>query len=289
MLVISEYTRKRAVSAGMLYLRKMEEALRLLGIPLINFERGNIDSLEVNLERLGSTIKIEKVYWLGFVPRFEIYEKVAAKLSSYGYQLVNSPIEFSQSEYFDQFYPLIESETMPSEIVCSKEEVITAANRIGYPVFLKGRIQSLKKYGWENCVANNEDELLSIFGKLAEAIDYSLGTIIVRKFINFKYLELGGHGIPQAHEYRFFVLNDKIIDYCYYWNGRNPFQLGLVAEEMLKTKVIDVSKKVSVPFISVDVGETLEGVWKVIEIGDGQFSDIRSISPLKFWTYISSV
>ncbi|MGK0390801.1 MAG: hypothetical protein ACI94Y_003561 [Maribacter sp.] len=117
--------------------------------------------------------------------------------------------------------------------------------------------------------------------------DFSLGKIIIRKFIELKHHEIGGNGIPKAHEYRFFVLNGKILDYSYYWNGENPFRLDSIERESLKTMVLDVAKKLDVPYISVDVGETINEGWKIIEIGDGQFSDIRNISPLKLWNYIN--
>jgi Carbamoylphosphate synthase large subunit (split gene in MJ) len=244
MILLSEYRSDKHKSAGMSYLKKMEETVRLLGGEVINFDKNNLE-------------------------------------------LINSPKQFSKSEYFDQFYPFIKEHTIESGIATSLIEAKSIARRLGYPIFLKGTIQSLKKFGWENCVATNEVELEKIFNKLAAEKDFSLGKIILRKFIKLRYNEIGGNGIPKAHEYRFFVLNEEIIDYSFYWNGENPFNLNITDLEALKKTVINIAKKIKVPFISVDVGETLNDGWKVIEIGDGQFSDIRNISALKIWNHIN--
>jgi glutathione synthase/RimK-type ligase-like ATP-grasp enzyme len=55
---------------------------------------------------------------------------------------------------------------------------------------------------------------------------------------------------------------------------------------VLNRIALHIAAKVNVPFISIDIAETKNEGWKVIEIGDGQFSDIRNISPLKFWSFI---
>jgi len=154
---------------------------------------------------------------------------------------------------------------------------------------LKGSIQSLKKLGWKNCIANNDEELDEIFKKLKANIDFSLGKIIIRKYEQLNYKEIGGNGIPKAHEYRFLVLNKRVVDYSYYWNGENPFELTAQKSQELKHLAAEIGEKIKVPYISVDIAETADNQWKVIEIGDGQFSDIRNISTLKLWATIKEI
>ncbi len=286
MILLSEYNIGMAKSAGSDYLKKMEDAVKLLGIEVINIEQGKVESLEEALYYKRSYQKNEKVFWLGFVPRYEDYETVYEILKTRNLDLINSPEEFSKSEYFDQFYPFIKEDSIESGIASNIIEAKTIADKLGYPLFLKGAIQSLKKFGWENCIANSESELIEIFNRLKFKDDFSLGKIIIRELVELRHNEIGGNGIPKAHEYRFFVLNGEIIDYSYYWNGDNPFRLKKSELELLKTMVLKNAKRVDVPYISVDVGETVKYGWKVIEIGDGQFSDIRNIPPLKLWNYI---
>ena len=287
MILLSEYRASMSKSAGTDYLKKMEDAVRLLGIEVINYDKHNLATLEEVLYYKRNLKENEKVFWLGFVPKQDDYRLVYETLKKKKLELINSPEEFSRSEYFDQFYPFIKAYSIESGIATDLNTAKEIASHLKYPVFLKGTIQSLKKFGWKNCVANSEQELEAIFNKLKSENDFSLGKIIIRKFANLKHHELGGNGIPKAHEYRFFVLNDEIVDYSYYWNGANPFNLSNAELKQLKETVVEIAKQVKVPFISVDVGETEEDGWKVIEIGDGQFSDIRNISPLKMWNYIN--
>ena len=286
MILLSEYSSRMKKSAGSDYLKKMEDTVRLIGVDVINMEQGKIESLEEALYYKKDYPKNEKVFWLGFVPKYEAYKSVYEILKTKGLELINAPEEFSKSEYFDQFYPFIKEDSIESGIASNLVEAKKIANKLGYPLFLKGTIQSLKKFGWENCIANSELELIEIFNKLKSKNDFSLGKIIIRKFIELKHNEIGGNSIPKAHEYRFFVLNEKIIDYSYYWNGENPFRIHPSELASIKRMVLKNAKKIKVPYISVDVGETVHDGWKIIEIGDGQFSDIRNISPLKLWNYI---
>jgi len=287
MIVLSEYSTSLKKSAGAAYLKRMEEAARLINIQIINFEQQNIEYLEAELDRHKDRLIGESAFWLGYVPTLEAYKQVDDILQKYNIQLLNSSQQFARSEYFDQFYPFIEEDSIKSGVATTWDDAKRIALEIDYPIFLKGTIQSLKKFGWNLCVAKNEKELSVIFDRLKKEQEFSLGKVILRKFIHLNHLEVGGNGIPKAHEYRFFVFNHKIIDFSYYWNGENPFQLSNEQELMLRSMVLRTAKKVAVPFISVDVGETESGQWKVIEIGDGQFSDIRNIPPLKLWNLLS--
>ena len=289
MIIISEYSNQLKKSAGVDYLKKMEDAARLLGIEVINFHQGNINSLDQALFYKKGLPLNEIVFWLGFVPELQYYQKVHHLLKKNSLNLIHSPSQFSKSEFFDQFYESIKEESIPSGIATDTQQAKQIAQQLGYPIFLKGTIQSLKKFGWENCVAKNEEELERIFDKLIIENSFSLGKIIVRKFIQLNYHEVGGNGIPKAHEYRFFILNKKLIDFSFYWNGENPFNLNIQRLEQLKNLALKTAQKVDVPFISVDIGETKNKEWKVIEIGDGQFSDIRNIPPLKFWNSVKNL
>lgn len=286
MILLSQYSPHMPKSAGSQYLKKMEEAVRLLGGTVINFEQGNIESLKQKLYYRRKVEKVEKIFWLGFVPTLEEYEVVYNMLKGNGLELIHTPAEFAKSEYFDQFYPYIKEDSIESGIATTLAEAKEIAHQLGYPVFVKGAIQSLKKFGWNNCIAHSTSELTDIFHHLKRKSDFSLGTIIIRKYVRLRHHEIAGNGIPKAHEYRFFVFREQIVDYSYYWNGANPFTLSTAELEELKAMVLKAAKRLNVPYISVDVGETVDSGWKVIEVGDGQFSDIRNISPLRLWNYL---
>ena len=286
MLIISEYNKRFKKSAGVEYLKKMEESAKLLGIEVLSFEQGNPHSLEEIIRRKGNLKENSTVYWIGFVPAYEDYVTTYEILKKHKLNLVNTPDEFAKSEYFDRFYEVIKEDSFKSGIANNLEEAKQIASELKYPLFMKGTIQSLKKFGWENCIAHNEEEVENIFNKLKKETTYSLGKIILREYVELRYKELGGNGIPKAHEYRFMLLNNQIVGYSYYWNGENPFQLESTILAKICRQAINISKKLAVPYISLDIAETSQGDWKVIEVGDGQFSDIRNLSPFKLWNFI---
>ncbi len=285
MIILSEYSHHLPASAGRAYLSKMEEAARLLGIPIIHFNPKEIHSLDNILTRRNQSEK-EMVFWLGYVPSLELYQQVHTILKANQLQLIHTPDEFALSEYFDQYYPFINELSIKSGVAENWNEALIIAKEIGYPIFMKGSIQSLKKWGWENCIANNENELKRNFDLIQRNIEFSLGKVILRKFEPLEHQEIGGNGIPKAHEYRYFTLNGNILDYSFYWNGENIFNFNPDIKNIIESLAIQTAQNIKSPFISIDIARTQSGKWKVIEIGDGQFSDIRQIPPIKFWNLI---
>lgn len=282
MILLSEYNPKSPNSAGNDYIRKMTEAAQLIDIPIIYFDRNALNYLEEILSYKKDLKKDTMVFWLGYVPDYEIYVQVDDILKNYNLNLINTPLEFAKSEYFDQYYPLLEDLTCKSFVATSLEYAQEKAEILKYPIFLKGTVQSLKKFGWQKCIANNKEELIEIFTELQTKTSFSLGKIILREYTKLKYKEIGGMNIPQAHEYRFFLYNNKIIDYSYYWNSVNTYTLTKQEKEHIQNLAIQTAKKIQTPLISVDIAQKDNEDWLVIETGDGQFSDIRGISPIKF-------
>ncbi|MGK0390800.1 MAG: hypothetical protein ACI94Y_003560 [Maribacter sp.] len=144
MILLSEYSLGMKKSAGVTYLNKMEDTAKLLGIDVINFEQGDIESLKRNLFYQQNLNKDKKVFWLGFVPEYDQYQLVYEVLKKDKLELINTPEQFSKSEYFDQFYPFIKDDSIESGIASNLVEAKTIANKLKYPIFLKGTIQSLK-------------------------------------------------------------------------------------------------------------------------------------------------
>ena len=286
MLLISEYNPTNLKQAGEDYLRKLEYAAKLQGIPIVSLNRHSKGEIGEKLDYLQKKYQDEVGIWLGFVPSFAAYKSVYQQLIKRGIRLINSPEEFRRAEYFDEFYPFIKEETIESEIATTIEMAKKKAVKLSYPIFIKGAIQSLKKLGWNNCIAQNETELESIWNLLQANQAYSLNKAILRKLVKFEYKEVGGNGIPQSHEYRYLVFNQEIIGKSNYWSPNQHWLLSPKEELEIASMVKMVSKKVAVPYISVDVGKLKSGEWKVIEIGDGQFSDIRDISAIKLWNWL---
>lgn len=204
-------------------------------------------------------------------------------------RLVNSPAEFQTAEEFDRYYPFITNLTCRSIIATTSEEAKQGAAMLGYPVFVKGTVQSFKKWGWSSCVAENETTLENLFANLYRSEARSLGKVIIRELILLKYTHKTGSGFPQGREFRVFLLYNQVIAYSYYWSQDDPLQKVTPAEETcILSLARQAAMQINVPYIAIDIGQKQTGEWVVIEAGDAQFSGICQISPIALWQRIDS-
>ena len=287
MIILSESSPQLPASASADALRNLTESAKLLGIRVYHILQDFRDmAADEALAYLPEFAEAETAFWIGYIPAPDRYQAVYEALIKKNIWLVNTPDEFQRAEEFDRYYPLIEELTCQSRVTGSLEEARQAASALGYPVFLKGTIQSLKQDGWQSCVAENEAELETIFLKLEKQVSRSLGKVIVRELINLKY-DTQHHGFPQAREFRVFLLKNKVVGYSYYWDKDNTLSHLLPEEEKIVwTLAQTASRQINTPYLAVDVGQRMTGDWLVIEAGDAQFSGIRHLSPLQLWQHI---
>ncbi|MCC5630395.1 hypothetical protein LC613_21240 [Nostoc sphaeroides CHAB 2801] len=66
----------------------------------------------------------------------------------------------------------------PSASASENKLMAEAAQLLGFPVFVKGAVQSIKMQGWKSCVANNLEELVRLTEWLLKLKDRSRGRVI---------------------------------------------------------------------------------------------------------------
>ncbi|MBC8109860.1 MAG: ATP-grasp domain-containing protein [Verrucomicrobia bacterium] len=290
MLIISESSPKLKPSPSANDIRKLSESAKLMGIETHHIPQ-NFENYTANeiLTYIPVFDQVQTAFWIGYIPYFEHYQAVYQALLQKNIRLINSPEEFVKAEEFDKYYPFIETMTCKSIVVNSWEEAQNAMGILKFPVFLKGTIQSLKKWGWKACVATNDDELKAIFSNLQESFSRSLGKVIIREMMNLKYEQTTPAGFPQGREYRIFLLENEVLAYSYYWDKNDSLsKISLDEEKIILDLAKTASSKINTPYIAVDIGQKTSGEWVVIEVGDAQFSGICHISPILLWQKIKT-
>lgn len=139
------------------------------------------------------------------------------------------------------------------------------------PFVVKGKMSS-KKHQWRtHMFAATKPEALAIAAKLKDDSDIREQGVVFRKFVPLKTFEIGHNGLPYTNEWRFFYLQDKRLSYGYYWS------LGDCLEKAeLKPAAIHLADQIAViaarftKFFTMDLAETEEGDWIMIELNDGQ-------------------
>lgn len=151
---------------------------------------------------------------------------------------------------------------------------------------LKGKTNS-KKFDWNtDMMAPSREDAIKIHSRLSA--DYLIGSqdIYIREYVPLKTYFKGIKDLPITKEFRFFVMNGKILSGAYYWSSHvddfKDFDMMIpnvqdVPMDWLQT-VIDLIKD-KINFFVIDVAETESGGWIVVELNDGSMSGLSENDP----------
>ncbi len=160
------------------------------------------------------------------------------------------------------------------------------------PYVLKGRTNSRKHLWRTHMYAANKDEARQVYFRLQE--DGLIGPqgIVIRKYEQFKNYGHDLSGIPITKEFRFFSFMGQIIDSGFYWANhpeivekhgtRGRILVTGEATDLVKDVVRNYARGMC-NFLCIDVAETIDGQYKVVELNDGQMAGLSTIEPVGFY------
>lgn len=161
---------------------------------------------------------------------------------------ITTTLQYLNAHYLPNWYPLIADLTAQTEIISLESDLVAELRKLdwnGY--FIKDYVKSLKT--GVGSIIDAPEEVLQVVEELRESRRKIEGGICVRKVERYW----------PGSERRNFVI-DGI---AYAPNGG--------ATKAIVDECADIIK---LPFFSVDIAERHDGELRVIEIGDGQVSDI---------------
>jgi hypothetical protein len=204
----------------------------------------NIDDLDNS--KINPALNINDVLiYRGWMLSKENYIKLYNKTN---HQLKINPEEYIYSHHLPNWYNEIKELTIESYITTEENMKIKFLETGWSNAFVKDYVKSLKT--GKGSVVDSEKDLSRAIEDIKKYKGFVEGGIILRKVMNFK----------NETEKRFFVLNGKV-----YSNEEN--------EEMFKLAEKTIEKH-NAFFYSVDIIRDELNKCHIIEIGDGQVSDM---------------
>lgn len=150
------------------------------------------------------------------------------------------------------------------------------------PFILKGETNSRKSHWKRDMFANNKMEAIQIANRLSDDSLIGQQKIYIRQYVPlFKYMD-GVNGMPVTKEFRFFVAFGKIISGGFYWQNYIE-DMGVIpsSTEVPLDFLSEVIERVGNQsnFYTIDVAQTVEGNWIVIELNEGQQAGLSCNDP----------
>jgi hypothetical protein len=224
------------------------------------------------------------------VGAFEDYENDCRELAEDGIHLIHSPQQHFLCCELPNWYPLLEDLTPRSKWYDLPPEPDEIAAEFGWPVFVKGVRQT-----------SQHRKALSVIEGPAEFNEAMLvyrndpilkwQRIACREYVPLRRVgkPIQEDRIPSSFEFRTFWWKGKLVGFGRYWWEDDPY--SFTAAE--KSAALELSQKAAnrldVPFLVVDIAQTVAGKWIVIECNDAQESGYAGALPISIWQNIVQI
>ena len=197
------------------------------------------------------------VVYRGWMVKGEEYAALARAIEQCGAKVFTGPQEYLATHHLPNWYPLLADLTPETRVFPADADLVAELRALGWGAyFLKDYVKSLKTA--RGSIVREPAEAPAVIAEMREYRGEIEGGVCVRRVEDY---------VPES-EQRYFVLHG--IGYAAAEGAPVP-ELVRRCAERLPSK-----------FFSVDIARRRDGALRVVEVGDGQVSDLVRWSPTAF-------
>ena len=264
------------------YEREAEAAQQAgLDYALLNFE-ALVDARDAlaATRRIAPAANPEVAVYRGWMLRPATYEQLYEALAALNIFLINIPLAYRHCHYLPESYPLIAGQTPRSVWLEAKnglsiDQIMEALRSFGEkPLILKDYVKSRKHEWAEACYIPSAADRAAVERVVKRFLalqgpELNEG-LVFREFVPFEPLATHAKsGMPLTKEFRLFFLNGRRLLAAPYWEAGAYGDLTLPDDLFHET-----ARRVHSRFFTMDVARRLDGVWMIVELGDGQVAGL---------------
>jgi ATP-grasp domain, R2K clade family 3 len=203
--------------------------------------------------------------------------------------LIHDPAEHRLCSELPQWYSLIEDLTPKSFWFETIPQVEAVERVLRWPIFVKGSRQTSRHQRSLSIIDGPESFLRSMDAYHADPI-LRWQPIVCREFVSLRKVEDPiPERIPSSFEFRTFWWRGEFAGFGpYWWEGR-PYHANSGERDAAAAVAQLAASRLNVAFLVVDVAQTADGRWIVIECNDGQESGYAGVSPVGLWQSILAI
>jgi hypothetical protein len=215
------------------------------------------DAVLAGTKPLRNVLPGSVVVYRGWMVKGEEYAALAMAIEQCGAKAFTSPHEYLATHHLPNWYPLLSDLTPETRVFSAEADLVAELRALGWgSYFLKDYVKSLKTA--RGSIVRDPAEAPAVIAEMREFRGEIEGGICVRRVEEF---------MPDS-ERRYFVL------------------LGVGYAAIPGDTVPDIvqtcAERLSSKFFSVDLAQRGDGQLRVVEVGDGQVSDLVGWSPETF-------
>lgn len=290
MIVLAESVEQLEPSASVRDIAASTEAARLAGATVFTIpaDFAVCETADAALAHIAPLAMPTATFWVGYIPDPARYEAIYAAARARNLRLPNTLAQHLDAQEFPRTYPRIADLTARTAFVASPDAAAlgAAVQAVGgFPVFVKGAVQSRKGRGWRACVAESAADLAVLTSSLLSLPNRSRGVVAVRELLPLCVCGHAPNGFPLGREFRVFVYRGVVAGAGYYWETAegNADRLTEGERSAVHALALEAARRIRTGYIAVDIGQLTDGTWRVIETGDGQFSGLSRVAKIALW------
>jgi hypothetical protein len=139
------------------------------------------------------------------------------------------------------------------------------------PFVVKGKTSS-KKWQWKSHMfAKTKAAAMKLGERLKEDAEIAKQGLVYRAFVPLKTFGLGHEDMPFTNEWRFYFLGERRLSQAFYWSVSDySNEASITSEAIALADHIAAIAARFVTFFALDLAQTQDGEWILIELNDGQ-------------------
>jgi ATP-grasp domain, R2K clade family 3 len=190
-----------------------------------------------------------RVVYRGWMLTQGAYVNLSASVERAGGSCFTSPEQYAATHYLPNWYAIVKDYTPETVFLDTGADLVSKLRRLGWGrFFVKDHVKSLKTS--IGSIVEDPKQIETVVSEIGKYRGFIEGGLCIRRVEDF---------ITDS-ERRYFVLN------------RSPYAAEPGAT--IPEPVTYCAEAIASPFFSVDVARRADGVERIVEIGDGQVSDL---------------
>lgn len=223
----------------------------------------------------------ESYLYRGWIVKLPYYKEMNDYVECLQGNLFNNIEKYSWSFNFPDWYKELNGET-PESIIYTADQIVElgmtkiaeeVAVRVGNKsLILKDYLKSRKHEWFDACFIKDASDVNDVIRVMTNFFNLQgkdfYGGLVFREFLQLK--KLGIHpksGMPLPVEFRTFFVKQNTMITSMYWNNDIPYPNDV--EQPPKDWLESIGKKMKSPFVALDIAQSEDGKWWVIEVNDG--------------------
>ena len=191
------------------------------------------------------------VVYRGWMMQLGEYERFYIVMYAQGLNPLISPDVYKSCHHLPNWYSKISDLTSETYMYSESDDLVTELSKLGWnKFFIKDYVKSLKTA--PGSIISKPEEITAVIDAMKKYRGFIEGGICVRRYEEYK---------PNS-ETRVFVLNGR------------AYEPSILVPDAFYDLVKECIKRIDSPFFTIDIALRTDNTYRVIEIGDGQVSDL---------------